>query len=92
MEDHGILMAMGVFFASMAGSYWFWRRRWFIRNPHRTPPAGDNIVSPADGTVVYVKELHPHEEVLIIKKGLEASVSDIVREDAPLPKLLIGVL
>lgn len=34
-----------------------WRYFWFFRNPDRTPPPGSAIVSPADGTVVYVKQL-----------------------------------
>ena len=36
-------------------AYLFWRYYWFWRNPPRTVPPGENFVSPADGTVVYVK-------------------------------------
>jgi hypothetical protein len=39
------------------GGYFFWRYVWFFRNPPRWPPPGENIVSPADGTVVYVNRL-----------------------------------
>jgi phosphatidylserine decarboxylase len=69
----------------------YWRYVWFFRNPPRTPPDGDGIVSPADGTVVYVKEVGPDEEVITIKRGVQAGVKDIVREDLSAPKLLIGV-
>jgi phosphatidylserine decarboxylase len=73
------------------GAYMFWRLVWFWRNPKRSPPAGDNLVSAADGTVVYVKRLGPGQDVIHIKQGLAARLIDIVHEDEPLPKLLIGV-
>jgi phosphatidylserine decarboxylase len=69
----------------------FWRYVWFFRNPPRVTPPGDHIVSPADGTVVYVKTVDPNEEVLVIKKGLAAGIRDIVREDMEAPKILIGI-
>jgi phosphatidylserine decarboxylase len=69
----------------------FWRYVWFFRNPPRTIPPGDNIVSPADGTVVYVKAIEPDEEVFVIKQGLAARLKDIVREDMDAPKVLVGI-
>ncbi|MEJ2277690.1 MAG: phosphatidylserine decarboxylase, partial [Candidatus Lokiarchaeota archaeon] len=48
-------------------------------------------MSPADGTVVYVSPVEPQEEVITIKKGLAARITDIVREDLQVPKVLIGV-
>jgi phosphatidylserine decarboxylase len=74
-----------------AGGYLFWRRVWFFRNPARTPPAEDGIVSPADGTVVYVREVEPGGDVVVIKRGLAATVADILREDVSEPKLVIGI-
>jgi phosphatidylserine decarboxylase len=72
-------------------AYGFWRYVWFFRNPPRTPPPGDSLVAPADGTVVYVRKLAAQEDVIHVKQGLEARLADIVHEDEPLPKLLIGV-
>jgi phosphatidylserine decarboxylase len=74
-----------------AGAYCFWRYVWFFRNPDRVIPPGDNLVSPADGTVVYVKTIDPDERVIVIKQGVSASVKDIVREDLSSTKLLIGI-
>ncbi len=71
--------------------YGFWRYIWFFRNPPRTAPPGDNLVSPADGTVVYVKEVKPWEPVLSIKQGVKASINDIVQEDLERPRILVGV-
>lgn len=91
MESAGaLLVALGVA-ASAAAAYLFWRYVWFWRNPARTPPPGDSLLAAADGTVVYVKTLTEEEPVVSVKRGLAACVSDIAREDMPLPKLLIGV-
>lgn len=37
--------------------YFFWRHLYFFRNPERKIPAGNNIVSPADGIIVYVERI-----------------------------------
>jgi phosphatidylserine decarboxylase len=74
-----------------AAAYLFWRHVWFFRNPARVTPGGEGVVSAADGTVVYVKKVEPGEPVISIKRGLSATLSDILREDEPKPKLLVGV-
>ena len=77
--------------ALLAGAFLFWRYYWFFRNPPRTPPAAAGIVSPADGTVVYVRKVEPGEDVIVIKQGVRATVKDIVREDVTRAKLVIGI-
>jgi phosphatidylserine decarboxylase len=72
-------------------AFLFWRYVWFFRNPPRMTPPGEHIVSPADGTVVYVKAIKPHEKVIVIKKGIAAGIEDIVRQDMEGPKILIGI-
>lgn len=71
--------------------YLFWRYVWFFRNPPRMIPEGEPIVSPADGTVVYVKRVPSNEPVISIKNKRTLSISDIVREDLKEMKLLIGI-
>ncbi|MBI5249372.1 MAG: phosphatidylserine decarboxylase [Desulfomonile tiedjei] len=71
--------------------YLYWRYVWFFRNPPRTAPAGDNIVSPADGTVVYVKIVEPQDDVIVIKQGVAARIKDILRQDVDSRKILIGI-
>jgi phosphatidylserine decarboxylase len=73
------------------GAYLFWRHFWFFRDPARTPPAAEGLLSPADGTVVYVKKVAPGEDVVVIKEGLSATVKDIMREDFEQAKLVIGI-
>jgi phosphatidylserine decarboxylase len=74
-----------------AAAFLFWRYVWFWRNPERTAPAQEGLLAAADGTVVYVKKFTQADEVISIKRGLAARLVDITREDASLPKLLIGV-
>ena len=75
---------------ALAG-YLFWRHVWFFRNPERAPPGAEGLLSPADGTVVYVKKVAPGEDVVVIKQGLSATVKDIMREDFDQAKLVIGI-
>lgn len=91
MDTPAVLVAALSLFLAALGAYLFWRFAWFYRSPVRRAPRGDSLVSAADGTVVYVKVLAPGEEVLNIKRGLAAGLSDILHEDEMLPKLLIGV-
>jgi phosphatidylserine decarboxylase len=75
----------------LASAFLFWRYYWFWRNPPRVVAPGENYVSPADGTVVYVKRVPPSEPVIACKQGKAASINDIVREELHLPKILIGI-
>lgn len=84
-----VLLVLAGLFA--AGGYFYWRYVWFFRNPSRTAPAEPGLVSPADGTVVYVRKAAPGEDVVVIKQGLRATVKDITREDDGEPKLVIGI-
>lgn len=73
-------------------AYLHWRYVWFFRNPPRNvPPGNAGILSPADGTVVYVKHVSPGEEVITIKQGVEATIHDISGEEIFAPKVLIGI-
>ncbi|HLX23566.1 MAG TPA: phosphatidylserine decarboxylase [Usitatibacter sp.] len=72
-------------------AYLLWRRFWFFRDPQRSPPAAAGVLSAADGTVVYVKKVAPGDDVVVIKLGVSAKVTDLMREDFDQPKLVIGV-
>ncbi len=78
------ILALGA--ASLLWRYW-----WFWRNPPRNIPSGEHFLSPADGTVVYVKRAPPGEPVISCKQGQAASINDIVREELDQPKILIGI-
>lgn len=72
-------------------AYLYWRYFWFFRNPDRNIPYGENILSPADGTVVYVKCVGPDVPVVSIKKDKSLYLGDLIHEDLNEIKLLIGV-
>ena len=72
-------------------AYLLWRNFWFFRDPERTPPSAAGILSPADGTVVYVKKVAPGEDVVVIKQGVAARVTDLMHEDFGQSKLVIGI-
>jgi len=91
MEKISLVPIMLVTVVGLLAAFLFWRYIWFFRNPHRSVPAGNNIVSPADGTVVYVQEVEPGKPVIVVKQGTSATIKDIAREDMDSPKLLIGV-
>ncbi|MGQ9687463.1 MAG: phosphatidylserine decarboxylase [Desulfobaccales bacterium] len=91
MAATGLITGLAALSALGLAGYGFWRYVWFFRNPRRTAPPGENLVSPADGTVVYAKVMEPGEPVIAIKQGLRASINDIVKEDLEQPRILIGV-
>jgi phosphatidylserine decarboxylase len=90
MAATGLIWLAALPVLTLAG-FGYWRYIWFFRNPPREAPGGDNLVSPADGTVVYVKEVEPREPVISIKQGLSASINDIVQQDLARPRILVGV-
>ena len=81
METSSLTRIFLLCFLVIIAAFLFWRYVWFFRNPDRTIAQGENIVSPADGTVVYVKRVQPNEEVIVIKQGVTARIKDIVRQD-----------
>ena len=92
MEAYQAAIASGVLvLLAVASTYLFWRKVWFFRNPGRRIPGGERIVSPADGTVVYVERKSPHEPVISVKRKREVRLSDIVKEELKEEKLLIGI-
>lgn len=84
----GLLPASGLLVIS---GFCYWRYVWFFRNPPRHPLPGKGLLSPADGTVVYVETVAPAEPVISIKRGIRISVNDIVREHLEKQKVLIGI-
>ena len=54
----------------------------FFRDPNRNPPRRDDwIISPADGTVIYVKEIHNGQFPFAIKNGNTIPLSEFTTEN-----------
>jgi phosphatidylserine decarboxylase len=74
--------------------YIYWRFFFFFRNPERTIPLGNNIVSAADGTVVYIKEFKGDLVPISIKKKRNIKLVEIFKmsfEQSHESMYLIGV-
>ncbi len=92
MEVHRLnIVLITALLLGLLAAFLFWRHVWFFRNPPRQPPVAKGIVSPADGTVVYVRRVAPHQAVVVIKEGLAATVEDILKQHVKVPKIVIGV-
>ncbi len=65
----------------------------FFRNPVRVIPGGQNdIVSPADGRIIYIKELEANQIPVTVKKKRIAHISEITKTDIlEQPCYLIGI-
>jgi phosphatidylserine decarboxylase len=67
----------------LAGYVWLWwfRNVFFYRDPERHPPQGDNLIlSPADGRIMYIRQVKAGE-VVSDKKGRKISISELAKTD-----------
>ena len=60
-----------------------WRFWYFFRDPVRRPPAGRNLVSPADGRVLYRRECAAGTLPNPVKAGVEVPLDDWLGTAAP---------
>ncbi|MDP3057673.1 MAG: phosphatidylserine decarboxylase [bacterium] len=71
-----------------AFSLFFLYRFWFLRNPKRTIPAGDNIVSPADGKIVKIIK-YDHGKDLEIRENKLGKVLVKTKDVSPRGWLIV---
>lgn len=71
-------------FALIAWAYW--RYVYFFRDPDRTTPAGKNIVSPADGSILYVNITDDQTVPIALKKQRRIHLNEIVKDEIPQQK------
>lgn len=64
-----------------------------VKDPERTPPPGDDIVSPADGTVLYVRRFHDGEVPVVIKRRAKIPVAEFLgfEDGAPRRGFIVGI-
>ncbi|MCG8696855.1 MAG: phosphatidylserine decarboxylase [Bacteroidales bacterium] len=65
----------------------------FWRTPKRKVKANENeLISPADGKVIYIKPIESNEVPVSIKKGIEANLNELTKTDIlSTPAWLIGI-
>ena len=73
-----------------------WRFLFFFRNPKRDIPYNDTqMLSPADGLIIYIKEVIPGEAIFSIKGENKILLKDLMFSDDPSlfnkPGYLIGI-
>jgi phosphatidylserine decarboxylase len=73
-------------------SFLVWRFYYFFRDPERTPPSGDVVVSPADGRIIYVREQAPRDRPVPEKNDVPLPLDEL-SEDTAFEKggALIGI-
>tara|TARA_Y100000310_G_scaffold139131_1_gene138357 strand:+ start:10047 stop:10715 length:669 start_codon:yes stop_codon:yes gene_type:complete len=70
----------------------YWRYYYFFRDPERKIPKGNNIVSPADGRIEYVKKIKKNIVPISVKKKKSIKLTDICKTRFhKQDKYLIGV-
>ena len=64
-----------------------------VKDPPRTAPAGDNIVAPSDGRVIYVRKVEDGT-VDVYKKGVRIPMGDLTRDNGEVVQegWLIGIM
>jgi phosphatidylserine decarboxylase len=62
-----------------------------VKDPERIVPEGDNIVSPADGTVLYVKPIVDGVLPEVVKRGVSIPLSELIKA-APASTMRRGYL
>ena len=71
---------------ALAALAYAWFRRWFLRDPERTvPPGDDTLVSPADGRVLRVLayDLAVDPDVAVIPKGMLGAYRTLLSDVSP---------
>jgi len=80
-----------IFLISLLPLFIIYRFWFFLRNPKRQIPQGNNIVSPADGYVLYVKRIKKKEVPISVKKEKKIILSELMDDPKAGYDLVIGV-
>jgi len=74
-------------------TYVYWRYFYFFRDPHRVITQDESaLVSPADGTVIYIKEVLTDEVLFCTKLGRKISLQEYcAAQDFQNPCYLVGI-
>jgi len=88
-----MVIYISIIFLILFFLFLYWKFYFFFRNPERVIPDGDNILSSADGTVVYIRKVDSSSVPISIKGKKEIKLDEIVKV-GPLkefPYYIIGV-
>ncbi|MFH1641640.1 MAG: phosphatidylserine decarboxylase [Nanoarchaeota archaeon] len=81
----GLIISLSLVFSFLI----FWKF-WFLRDPNRIIPAGENIVSPADGKIVSIKKIEK-KSYMKIKKRQFGNIQTLVGKDVYLITIVMDI-
>ena len=89
----GIWGVLGALVLVLGGIYVYWRYFFFFRDPERVVPADEEaIVSPADGTLIYIKAIAEERFLFSTKKEREVNLQEFCAgQQIKPPCYLIGI-
>jgi len=74
------------------GLFAIWRFFWFFRDPERIAPPGDDVLSPADGFVIYVHPIRAGEVPIAMKGRRSIRLEELLGiSGTPADGFLIGI-
>ncbi|HEY9583908.1 MAG TPA: phosphatidylserine decarboxylase [Candidatus Paceibacterota bacterium] len=87
------MIYLTIFITILMVIYFYWRFFFFFRDPDRKVPDGENIVSPADGTIVYIKKIDNDITPISIKNKKEIRLEEVTKykDDLSYPRYHIGI-
>jgi phosphatidylserine decarboxylase len=71
------MMVFLIFFSLVTAFFIWWRFWFFMRNPKRKMPAGDDFLAPADGYVVYIKRVEAGTIPISIKNRTHIELTEV---------------
>jgi len=80
-----------LFFFSIIPLFFIYRYWYFLRDPRRKIPKGNNIVAPADGYIIYIKEIKNKEVPISIKNGEKIYLKELMDDSQTNYNLVIGI-
>ncbi len=88
-----IIYILLIIFLILFSIFLYWKFYFFFRNPKRIIPDGNNIVSPADGTVVYIRKVDSSSVPISIKGKKEIKLDEIAKIGSlkEFPYYIIGI-
>lgn len=86
-----IIAFWSLFFLIFPFIFVFYRFYFFLRNPKRISPQGDDILSPADGYVLYIKKLDNDEIPVSVKHNKSIHLNELVNETNKKYNFVIGI-
>lgn len=78
------MMRLLILMAVLSAAGWlYYRAVYFYRDPARTIPEGNNIVAPADGTIVYAHLVEDGQLPICVKEGKVIRLEEITMTSMP---------